>query len=104
MAKSPGTAIRVGGAAIHAFAMPLPYHDHRLSPLQFVRRWLPEQKGKEWGDWGSRKLAQELLSEATGYSWNTCNIWLSDPDSVPDLVCRHLWLLDAIWSLQKKLQ
>ena len=83
--------------------MTLPYHDHQMTPLAFVERWLPVQKGKAWGDWGSRKSAQELLAQATGYTWNTANNWLSDPDTVPDLVYRHLWLLNQVWSFQENL-
>ena len=83
--------------------MPLPYHDHRMSPQEFVERWLPVQKGKSWGEWGSRKLAQELLSEATGCAWNTANNWLSDPTSAPDLAYRHLWLLNKVWEFQESL-
>ena len=77
--------------------------DHRMTPVQFVTRWLPDTKGIGWGEWGSRKVAQELLAEVSGYNQTTTSNWLSSTDRVPDLVMRYLWLLNQVWEFQTRL-
>ena len=45
----------------------------------------------------------DLLAECTGYGVSTVNNWLGSTERVPDLVMRHLWLLDQVWSFQASL-
>ena len=69
-----------------------------LSPEEFCRTWVYKKSGICPGEYGYRKACCNLLSELTGYGYNTCNNWLSGTEP-PRLACLYLRSIDILWRI-----
>ena len=80
-----------------------PQINGRMSPVEFVTKWLPIYTKYTWGQHGSRKAAIEMLIQLTDYKFNSINNWLSNDSEVPGLVFRYLFVVDVMWEISRKI-
>lgn len=71
-----------------------------LEPEEFCATWVPILGDKKPNEYGYRKECCRFLAQLTGYEEGFISKWLSQPQTVPRLVRRHLRALDGLWKLQ----